>query len=49
MDLEKWVINLLKSIKDASTMDAGFELCLDNDAVKAIASAYDATKWIEIY
>lgn len=49
MDLEQWVIDLLNSIKDAGAMDAGFELRLDSDAVKAIASAYKTTDWIEIY
>lgn len=49
MDLEQWVVELLESIKSASTMDAGFEMRLDIDAVKAIASAYDKVDWIEIY
>lgn len=49
MNLEQWIIDLLNSIKDANTMGAGFELRLDSDAVKAIASAYETTDWIELY
>lgn len=49
MDLEQWVIDLFNSIKVASELEAGFELKLDIEAVKKITSAYDETKWIEIY
>lgn len=49
MDLEQWLFNLLESIKIASEMDANFDLHLDSVRVKELASAYNATKWIEIY
>lgn len=49
MDLEQWIIKLLDSIKVASDLDANFDLHLSIDDVKELASAYDATKWIEIY
>lgn len=49
MDLEFWVINLFKAIKAASLIDANFDLHLEIDEVKKIASAYDLTDWIEIY
>lgn len=49
MNLEQWVIDLLKSIRDAGYNGENFDLHLENDAAKEIASAYDATDWIEIY
>ena len=49
MDLEQWVIDLLKEIRDAGYNGENFDLHLENDAAKEIASAYDLTEWIEIY
>lgn len=49
MDLEQWVVDLLKSIKEAACKGENFDLHLESDAVKEIASAYDLTDWIEIY
>lgn len=49
MDLASWVIDLLESIKEAGYNGENFDLHLENDAAKEIASTYDNTKWIEIY
>lgn len=49
IDLEQWVIDLLKSIRKAGYNGENFDLHLENDAAKEIASLYDTTKWIEIY
>lgn len=49
MDLERWVIELLEQISDAGNNDENFDLHLEHDVAKEIASAYDSTKWIEIY
>lgn len=48
MDLEQWVIDLLKSIREAAYNGENFDLHLENELVKDIAIAYDATDWIEI-
>lgn len=49
MDLEAWVIDLLKTIKNAANNGENFDLHLENVAAKEIANAYDKTDWIEIY
>lgn len=49
MDLEQWVIELLKDIRKAGYNGETFDLHLENEAAKEIGSSYDATKWIEIY
>lgn len=48
-DLENWVVNLLKDIREASAKGENFNLHLENEQVKEIADLYDAVKWIEIY
>jgi hypothetical protein len=49
MDLEAWVIDLLNQIREAGYKDENFDLHLEHDIAKEIASTYDSTKWIEIY
>lgn len=49
MDLEQWVINLLEEIKEAGYNGENFDLHLESEAAKEIASTYDSIKWIEIY
>jgi hypothetical protein len=49
MDLEQWTVNLFKSIEEAANNGENFDLHLENEAAKEIASAYNETKWIEIY
>lgn len=49
MDLEFWVVDLLKDIKEAADKSENFDLHLEAEYVKDIAAAYDETSWIEIY
>lgn len=49
MDLETWVIDLLITIRNAAYNGENFDLHLENEAAKEIATAYDKTDWIEIY
>ena len=49
MDLENWVAELLDDIKEAAEKGENYDLHLEADAVKDIATVYDETKWIEIY
>ena len=49
MTLEDWVVNTLKGIKEAAEKGENYDLHLEADYVKEIATAYDEIKWIEIY
>lgn len=49
MDLETWVIDLLKDIINAANNGENFDLHLENVAAKEIAKAYEKIDWIEIY
>ena len=49
INLEQWVIDLLKDIRKAGYNGETFDMHLENDAAKEIGCAYDSTKWIEIY
>lgn len=49
MDLEQWVIDLLKDIKRAASNGNGCAFYLSSEQVKEIAKAYEEVKWIEIF
>ena len=49
MDLQVWVIELLKDIQTAAEKGENYDLHLELPAVEEIAEAYKFTKWIEIY
>lgn len=53
MDLEKWFINLMESLKNVrqNSFDADsytFSLFFNKEEIEAITDAYEKTKWIEI-
>ena len=48
MDLEVWVIELLKDISDAGARNENFDLHMEAPYVQEIAKLYNETKWIEI-
>ena len=47
--LERWVVELLDSIKEACEKNENFDLHMEAPLVKEIAKEYEDTKWIEIY
>lgn len=49
MDLESWVVDLLKDIKEAAEKGENFDLHMEAVYVTDVAQAYDETTWIEIY
>lgn len=49
MNLETWVVELLKDIQTAAKNGENYDLHLEFPAVDEIAEAYHRTRWIEIY
>lgn len=49
MDLELWLIKLLKDIEEAAEKGENYDLHLEFSAVDEIANAYKHMRWIEIY
>lgn len=49
MDIEYWLTDLFKDIKEAAQKDENFDLHIEAVYVKDIAEAIDNIKWLEIY
>ena len=49
IDLENWVVELLKDIKAAADKNENFDLHMEAPYVKEVAKEYEQTDWIEIY
>lgn len=49
MMLESWVIELLNDIKEAAEKGENYDLHIEAEYVKDIATAYNNSSWIEIY
>lgn len=49
MNLESWVIELLKDIKEAADKNENYDLHMEACYVAEVAEAYNSCEWIEIY